>query len=164
MKNIFLFIFVISIVFLQFCDDTKNATNWGNSGTQNKTFNNTVKNTDRQNLNTQNNRENSGISQQFAGTWKNYTKYSETTAVLYSNGNFAIRKSSSYGGNNGEWGAASDNNSSGTWRINGNKRSGTLILTYTSGGQDYINYQVHSENGRIYWSEYYFDGDLYQKQ
>jgi len=160
MKILSLFILVFAVIFFQFCDDAKNGTNWGNPQNQNFQKQNNVN----QNFQTQNTNGSSAISQRFAGTWKNYTKYSETTAVLYPNGTFAIQRTSSYGGNNGEWGAASDNNSRGTWRINGNAQTGTLILNYSNGGQDYINYQVHSENGQVYWSEYYFDGDLYQKQ
>ncbi len=107
--------------------------------------------------------QNSNLMQYFAGTWKTVTKNTETIAVLYPNGRFSMRYSSAYSGNNGGWGAAGDENSSGRWTVRGNRRQGVLILTYASGGQETINYYVHTKNGETYWREYYFGGTLYWK-
>ncbi len=110
----------------------------------------------------------SNISSHFAGRWKTWTKNSESTAVLYADGRFSMRNTSSYGGKAGDvggsWGTAADRDSSGRWSIRGNKSQGVLILTYNNGNQENINYRVHSKRGRTYWSEYYFDGVLYAKQ
>ena len=108
--------------------------------------------------------ESSNLMQYFAGRWKTVTKNSETIAVLYPNGNFSMRYSNSYGGNNGEWGVAGDENSSGRWAVRGSRRSGVLVLTYQDGSQDTLNYYVHVKNGQTYWKEYYFGGTLYWKE
>jgi hypothetical protein len=106
----------------------------------------------------------SNLMQHFAGTWKTSSRNTETIAVLYPNGRFAMRYSSSYSGNQGSWGAANDQNNSGRWTVRGNKTQGVLILTYSNGNQESINYQVHVEKGQTYWREYYFDGTLYWKE
>jgi len=112
---------------------------------------------------TYNKTQNTNLIQYFAGTWKTVTKNTETIAVLYPNGRFSMRYSSAYSGTNGGWGAAGDENSSGKWTVRGNRRQGVLILTYTNGGQETINYYVHTKNGETYWREYYFGGTLYWK-
>ncbi len=107
---------------------------------------------------------NSNIMQHFAGRWKTNTKNTETVTILYPDGRFIMQYSSSYSGQQGSWGVANGENNSGRWSVRGNKRQGVLILTYSNGEQENINYQVHIERGRTYWSEYYFGGNLYWKE
>jgi len=106
---------------------------------------------------------NSNLMQHFAGRWKTNTRNTETSAVLYSDGRFVMQYESSYSGNQGSWGVANNENNRGRWTVKGNKRQGVLILTYANGNQESINYQVHVERGKTYWTEYYFDGTLYWK-
>ena len=106
---------------------------------------------------------NSNLIQHFAGRWKTNTRNTETSAVLYADGRFVMQYESSYSGNQGSWGVANNDNNRGKWTVRGNKRQGVLILTYANGNQESINYQVHVERGKTYWTEYYFDGTLYWK-
>ena len=110
------------------------------------------------------NNQSNSLMQHFVGTWKNFSSSNQVLAVLYPDGTFKIRNTSAYSNYDQGWGGAADNFSQGRWSIRGNAQAGTLIINYTNGSQDYINYRVHVENGQAYWREYYFDGDLYQKQ
>lgn len=107
----------------------------------------------------------SALVQHFAGTWKNYTKYSETMVVLYPDGTWGKRYTSNYSSAKPgeEWGVAGESHSQGRWTVRGHKERGVLITTSDDGSTSEYEYQVHVENGEVYWSEYYFNGDLYGK-
>ncbi len=107
----------------------------------------------------------SDLVQHFAGTWKNYTKYSETMVVLYPDGTWGKRYTSNYSSAEPgeEWGVAGESHSEGRWTVRGNKERGVLLTTSNDGTTAEYEYQVHVENGEVYWSEYYFNGDLYGK-
>jgi len=105
------------------------------------------------------------LAQHFAGTWKNYTKNTETMVVLGTDGAFFERYTGSYSGGEygSDWGAASETQGRGRWSAQGNKSSGVITITYADGSSNRVEYRVHVENGQTYWSEYYFNGDLYGK-
>jgi hypothetical protein len=107
----------------------------------------------------------SDLVNHFAGTWKNYTKYTETMVVLYPDGTYGERYTSSYGGSEpgDEWGAAADVHKRGQWSIRGNKEQGIITFTNDDGTTSEYEYRVHVENGETYWREYYFNGNLYGK-
>lgn len=107
----------------------------------------------------------SDLVNHFAGTWKNYTKYTETMVVLYPDGTYGERYTSSYGGSEpgDEWGAAADVHKRGQWSIRGNKEQGIITFTKDDGATSEYEYRVHVENGETYWREYYFNGNLYGK-
>lgn len=114
----------------------------------------------------------SDLMHHFAGTWMSYSQYGQKAAVLGADGSFSRRDESSYGGNfqnqygdqTGAWGAYNENQGRGRWTVRGSKERGVLLITNEDGSQDQVEYQVHVEKGRTYWSEYYFDGVLYGKQ
>lgn len=107
----------------------------------------------------------SELVQHFSGTWKNYTKHTETMVVLYPDGTYGQRYTSSYGSSESgeEWGAAGDVHQQGRWTVQGNLESGVIIFIDQDGSETQYQYQVHVENGETYWREYYFNGDLYGK-
>jgi hypothetical protein len=107
----------------------------------------------------------SDLVNHFAGTWKNYTQYTETMVVLYPDGSYGERYTSSYGSSEpgNEWGAAADVHKQGRWSISGNKEQGFIILTNNDGSVIKYQYRVHIENGETFWREYYFNGNLYGK-
>lgn len=114
----------------------------------------------------------SDLMHHFAGTWMSYSQYGQKAAVLGPDGSFSRRDESSYGGNfkdqygdqTGAWGAYNENQGRGRWTVRGSTERGVLLITNEDGSQDHVEYQVHVEKGRTYWSEYYFDGVLYGKQ
>ncbi len=107
----------------------------------------------------------SNLIKHFAGTWKNYTKYTETMVVLYPDGSYGSRYSSSYSSAEPgeEWGAAADVHRQGRWTVQGTLEQGIITCITEDGSEVKYQYQVHVENGEIYWNEYYFNGDLYGK-
>jgi len=114
----------------------------------------------------------SDLMQHFAGTWWNATTNTETNVTLTSDGRYIESSTSSYSGSSSDqygnpdmsWGRASDNSAQGTWTVRGDTREGEIIITYQDGSQKVFPYQVHVENGEVYWSEYYFNGVLYGKK
>jgi hypothetical protein len=114
----------------------------------------------------------SDLMQHFAGTWWNATTNTETEVTLTADGRYIESSSSSYSGGSSDqygnsdmnWGAASDNAAQGSWTARGNRERGELIITFQDGSQKVFPYQVHVENGEVYWSEYYFNGVLYGKK
>lgn len=107
----------------------------------------------------------SNLIQHFSGTWKNYTKYTETMVVLYPDGTYGSRYSSSYSSAEPgeEWGAAADVHRQGRWTVQGTLEQGVITCITEDGSEVEYQYQVHVENGETYWNEYYFNGDLYGK-
>jgi hypothetical protein len=83
-----------------------------------------------------------------------------------------MRHESSYGGQfhsgsgaqTGAWGAARDDTERGRWSARGTREQGVIVLTSESGTSSTVPYRVHVEKGQVYWREYFFDGELYQKQ
>lgn len=75
----------------------------------------------------------------FAGTWKNYTKNTETLVVLEPNGDYYERYTSSYSGGgyapDGEWGTATDTQHRGRWSLKGTMQQGVITITNPDGSQ-----------------------------
>ncbi len=73
----------------------------------------------------------SQLIQHFAGTWKNYTKYTETMVVLYPDRTYGQRYTSNYSSAepSEEWGVAGEEHRQGFWRIQGNLESGIITCT-----------------------------------
>ncbi len=109
--------------------------------------------------------ESMDITSHFVGTWKNFTKNTETMVVLYADGTYGYRYTSSYSSaeSGEEWGAAADQHAKGTWTVQGTREQGVIRFIDNEGSQSEYQYQVHVENGTVYWSEYYFNGELYGK-
>ena len=104
----------------------------------------------------------SALVQLFAGTWKNYTQYTETMVVLYPDGTYGQRYTSDYGTpESGE--AVGESHAQGRWTVRGTKEKGVITCVGGDGSSSEYEYQVHVENGEVYWNEYYFNGDLYGK-
>jgi hypothetical protein len=101
------------------------------------------------------------LLQRFAGTWKTNSKSTETTLILHPNGTYEQLYTAGYSGNG--WGTARDDRERGRWQVQGTLQQGTLIFT-DSQGSSQSAYRVHSENGQVYWSEYWVDGELWSKQ
>lgn len=51
--------------------------------------------------------------------------------------------------------------SQGRWTVRGTKDAGQLILAFPNGEQRAVEYQVHVENGQVYYNNYRFDGFFY---
>jgi len=108
----------------------------------------------------------------FAGTWWNATTNTETNVTLTADGRYFESSAASYSGGSSDqygnsdmsWGAAGDQTAQGTWTVRGTREQGVLTILFNNGSQREINYQVHVENGEVYWSEYYFNGELYGKK
>ena len=112
--------------------------------------------------------QNSGDVQKiFIGKWSYYSKYRESHVYLYSNGTYADNSSSSFTNSDTSvgttWGTASDSQNHGHWRAQGNAEQGEIIFTLPNGEKSVYPYRVHIENGRTYWSEYYFGERLYSR-
>jgi len=107
----------------------------------------------------------SDLVRHFSGTWKNYTQNTETMVVLYPDGTYGQRYTSSYGSaeSGEEWGAAGESHAQGRWTVRGTKEKGVITCVGGDGSTSEYEYQVHVENGEVYWSEYYFNRDLYGK-
>ncbi len=113
-----------------------------------------------------------GLTEHFAGTWYNYTKSTATYVHLLADGTYAENYEASYSGSSSDqygnedltWGTARSDQTSGRWTARGTKEQGVLVITYENGNQREIEYRVHVENGQTYWSEYYFNGELYGKK
>lgn len=104
----------------------------------------------------------SALVQHFAGAWKNYTQYTENLVVLNPDGTYGQRYTSSYGSEESGY-AAGESHAQGRWTVRGTKEKGMISFVGNDGTSSDYEYQVHVENGEVYWSEYYFNGDLYGK-
>ena len=109
----------------------------------------------------------SDIKQIFIGKWSYYSKYTESHVYLYPDGSYADSSSSSFGNSDASvgttWGAASDSQSRGHWRVQGDAERGEIIFTLPNGETSVYPYRVHRENNHTYWSEYYFGERLYAR-
>lgn len=102
----------------------------------------------------------------FAGKWTNYTKNTSTWITLFPDGRYGEQYESSYSGNlsgGGNWGTAGQNDRGGRWTVKGSKEQGQIIVRLNNGNELIYNYRVHSKNGQTYYTEYFFNGDLYGK-
>lgn len=107
------------------------------------------------------------IFPQLVGEWKDIRSSGNTVITLAADGSYSYYSdfaagNSSAGATN--WGTASSNSDRGRWHAKGNPRAGTIFYRSQDGRADTLSYQVHVENGRTYWGEYYFDGTIYVKQ
>ena len=97
----------------------------------------------------------------FAGRWDHSSTNTLTNLYLAPDGTYESSYESSYSGDDGDWGAAGNEQDRGQWMIEGSLGEGVLTLIAPSGDRTAYRYGVHVENGETYWGEYYFDGDLY---
>ncbi|MCF8381813.1 MAG: hypothetical protein K9H49_19745 [Bacteroidales bacterium] len=102
----------------------------------------------------------------FAGKWTNYTKNTSTFVTLYPDGSYGEQYESSYSSDPSQdvsWGTAGQSNRAGRWTVKGSKEQGQIIVNLNNGNEIVYNYRVHVANGQTYYSEYYFNGELYGK-
>jgi len=104
----------------------------------------------------------SDLARHFAGAWKNYTQYTENLVVLNADGTYGQRYTSSYGSEE-SGSAAGESHAQGRWTVRGTREKGVISFAGNDGSSSEYEYRVHVENGEVYWSEYYFNGDLYGK-
>ena len=97
----------------------------------------------------------------FAGRWDHASPSTLTNIYLGPDGTYESSYESSYGGEEGDWLAAGNEQDRGQWMIEGSLREGVLTLIAPNGDRAAYRYQVHVRDGETYWSEYFFDGDLY---
>lgn len=97
----------------------------------------------------------------FAGRWDHVSSNTLTNIYLGPDGTFESSYEASYSGEDGDWGAASGEQDRGQWTIEGSLREGILSLIAPNGERATYRYQVHVRDGETYWSEYFFDGELY---
>ena len=110
--------------------------------------------------------------QHLSGTWVNMTKNTETKVTLSPDGGYYENYEASYSGGSSDsygnqdmaWGTAGQQQAQGQWRVQGTAEQGVITLIFNDGSTREIQYRVHVENGETYWSEYWFNGDLYGKQ
>jgi hypothetical protein len=116
--------------------------------------------------NVNNNGSSSNLMNHFVGKWRTETKNTATDVYLYPNGVYSDNYESAYsgGGSDASWGVANQNNGSGKWSVSGNIDQGTLITISADGSRSVVEYKVHTENGRKFYTEYYFNGTLYWKK
>jgi len=104
-----------------------------------------------------------GLAKEFAGKYYSYSGGgtlsggggSESQIAFCPDGRFFEAYEAGYYGS-GEWGSASQSNSSGTWAVEGTLEGGTITIQYGSGKTVNVKYQAGDERGC-----YYFDGRLY---
>ncbi len=107
------------------------------------------------------------IFSQLVGEWKDIRSSGNTVITLGADGQYVYYSDFAAGNSAaGEtnWGMANSSADRGTWRARGTARAGTIFYKSQDGSSGTLTYQVHIENGRIYWGEYYFDGTIYVKQ
>ena len=110
------------------------------------------------------------IAHYFEGKWTTFSTNTTTSIYLYANGLYSENYEATYSGNfenggtnTGNWGASNQSSDQGKWTIKGTKDHGQIIVTLNNGNQVLYNYQVHSENGQTFYSEYWINGSLYSK-
>jgi hypothetical protein len=112
----------------------------------------------------------SDVENNFAGHWTHYSDYSEDHIFLMSDGTFRASGESYYYGRTGQMGevpgslAYGSQQASGNWRVKGTLSEGILTLSFHDGRVSQVSYRVNAKGGRIYLSEYYFNGIFYFKQ
>ena len=103
------------------------------------------------------------LASHFVGLWKTCSRYTERTVRLNPDGTYYDSYVASYGGGDSAGIYGRGDRASGRWSVQGTRERGILLMT-DGEGTSRIEYHVHAEGGRVYWSEYYFDGVLYGKQ
>ncbi len=104
---------------------------------------------------------------ELVGRWKDIRSSGQTVIVLTGDGRYSYYSDFAAGNSaSGQtnWGYGRSANDEGSWRAQGTPRAGTIFYTSRDGSSDTLSYQVHVENGKTYWREYYFGGKLYVKQ
>ncbi len=107
------------------------------------------------------------VFSQLLGKWKDIRSSGHTIIVLMADGTYSYYSDFAAGNSaqgDTNWGYGNSSRDRGTWKAVGTPRRGTIYYQSQQGGSDTLSYQVHVENGRTYWGEYYFDGKLYVKQ
>lgn len=102
----------------------------------------------------------------FAGPWTSFTKHTSTTILFYADGIYDEQYESSYSGKldgGGHWGHYSGENAKGRWTVQGTRDQGRIHVRLSNGNEIQYDYQVHEEQGKKYYSEYWFNGKLYGK-
>jgi hypothetical protein len=110
-----------------------------------------------------------GLMRALAGTWATMSSNSQSQFTLGSDGRFSEYSESTYSGSStdqygndaGSWGTGSTAQGQGKWTVRGTKEGGTIIFTYTDGHSSSYAFEVHVENNKVFWNEYYFGGILY---
>jgi len=101
----------------------------------------------------------------FAGRWDHVTSNTLTNLYLKPDGSYEEAYESGYSGTlanqGGSWGATGAEQERGAWKVVGGLRSGRLILRDQSGNETAYQYQVHIQNGEVYWGEYFINNRLY---
>ena len=104
-----------------------------------------------------------------AGRWDHVTSNTLTNLYLKPDGTYEESYEAGYGGQfhdqggcqTGRWGATGAEQGGGRWMLQGSLKQGTLTLIDAAGNHTAYQYRVHYENGQYYWSEYFFNGELY---
>jgi hypothetical protein len=91
----------------------------------------------------------SGEYYSFSAVGGGQTGGTERKVSLCENGKYISSSESGYSGNAGAWGTASQGANSGTWRITGNKNTGTIVTTDNNGKPTTYKYESCG-NGCIY--------------
>lgn len=112
------------------------------------------------------------IMNHFIGSWTTTTTNTQTWVTLRPDGTFSDQYESSYsgnfdnqyGGNEGNWGAYNQQSASGRWSVSGTREQGNITIIYNNGEQRNVEYRVHTENGQVYWNEYWFNGVFYYRE
>ncbi len=100
------------------------------------------------------------LQKAMAGEYYSFTGNTERKLMLCANGTFYDSRESSYSGSfgtdQGNWGAASAGQGSGSYSIQGSEESGTIQFTYKGGKRATSQYQSTGERGC-----YSFDGQTF---
>ena len=88
----------------------------------------------------------SGEYYSFSAVGGGQTGGTERKISLCENGKYFSSSESGYSGNAGAWGTASQGGYSGTWRITGNKNTGTIVTTDNNGRSTTYKYETCGSN------------------
>lgn len=111
----------------------------------------------------------SDVENNFAGHWIHLGKFSADHIFLMPDGTFRARGESTYYGRSGQMGetpgtwVSGSQQASGNWRVKGTLSEGILTLSFHDGRVSQASYRVNAKGGRIYLSEYYFNGKFFFK-
>lgn len=108
----------------------------------------------------------SDVRAHFVGLWQSWGRNTDRKVELRADGSYFDNSVYSFSSSDAysDLSYASQNQAAGRWSVRGTKEQGVITLIHNEGGQDQIPYRVHRENGRVYWREYYFGDQLFQKQ
>ena len=113
----------------------------------------------------------SDLMRHFAGNWATHSTYSSSYICFCPDGTYSDKYEASVsgeytddGGNyEGSWNVMDGDQNQGRWTVRGTKDQGTIIVQLSNGEVLEYEYSVHIEDGYKYYSEYYFNGNLYSK-